>query len=169
MRAPNKIRLRLRSLFRRNRLEHELEAEFGFHLDQQIEENLVSGMPPYEARMAALRTVGGITQFLKLSNASNSAQRSHASFVRRHSGDKILFNLLIEMKTKFSLKLVFQPIAAEKRSETQTDFVGRSHLNLLDNEIDRGGEPVPGCQCLFHLFAAGAGERVDLCHAAGFG
>src|SRR5581483_1914396 len=63
MRAPNKIRLRLRSLFRRNRLEHELEAEFGFHLDQQIEENLVSGMPPYEARMAALRTVGGITKF----------------------------------------------------------------------------------------------------------
>jgi putative ABC transport system permease protein len=34
-----------------------------FHLDQQIEENLASGMTPYEARCAALRTIGGVAQF----------------------------------------------------------------------------------------------------------
>jgi putative ABC transport system permease protein len=34
-----------------------------FHLDQQIEENLASGMMPYEARCAALRTIGGMTRF----------------------------------------------------------------------------------------------------------
>jgi hypothetical protein len=54
------------------------------------------------------------TLLLKLSNASDRAQRSHARFVRRHTGDKVLFDLLIEMKAKFGLKLVFQPIAAEK-------------------------------------------------------
>lgn len=63
MRVLDKIRLRIRSLFRRDGLEHELDAEFRFHLDQQIEENLASGMPPREARMAALRTMGGVAQF----------------------------------------------------------------------------------------------------------
>src|SRR5260370_20644876 len=63
MRIVNKVRLRLRSLFRRSTLEQELEAELRFHLDQQIEENLVFGMAPHEARRAALRTIGGVTQF----------------------------------------------------------------------------------------------------------
>jgi len=62
MRAFHKIRLRLRSLFRRRGLERELEAEIRFHLDRQIEENLVSGMAPDEARRAALCAIGGITQ-----------------------------------------------------------------------------------------------------------
>ncbi len=62
MRALNKIRLRLRSLLHRDRLEHELEAELHFHLDRQIEENIASGMAPSAARGAALRTIGGITQ-----------------------------------------------------------------------------------------------------------
>src|SRR5689334_23683104 len=63
MRVLDQVRLRLRSLFRRARVERELDAELRFHLDQQIEENLVAGMPPHEARAAALRTIGGVTQF----------------------------------------------------------------------------------------------------------
>jgi putative ABC transport system permease protein len=55
--------LRLRSLFQRGAVECELDAEFRFHLDRQIEENLVSGMAPDEARGAALRAVGGLTQY----------------------------------------------------------------------------------------------------------
>ena len=62
MRAIQKVRLSLRSLFRRSRVECELEAELRFHLDQQIEENIVIGMGPAEARTAALRAIGNLTQ-----------------------------------------------------------------------------------------------------------
>ncbi|HSD25702.1 MAG TPA: permease prefix domain 1-containing protein, partial [Vicinamibacteria bacterium] len=59
----DKARLRLRSLFRRPNVDFELEAELRFHLDQLIEENISSGMPPEEARRAARRTIGGIAQW----------------------------------------------------------------------------------------------------------
>ena len=62
MRVVDKLRLRLRSLFDRASVERELDREFRFHLDQQIEENLAAGMKPEEARRAAMRTIGGITQ-----------------------------------------------------------------------------------------------------------
>lgn len=58
----NKLKLRARSLTRRGDVESELSDELRFHLDQQIEENIARGMPPEEARYAALRTVGGIAQ-----------------------------------------------------------------------------------------------------------
>jgi macrolide transport system ATP-binding/permease protein len=63
MRAADKARLRLRSLFRRQSVERELEDELRFHLDNQIEENLASGMSPGEARRTALLTIGGISQY----------------------------------------------------------------------------------------------------------
>ncbi len=63
MRILDKARLRLRSLCRRPNVEFELEAELRFHLDQLIEENISSGMPPEEARRAAQRIIGGIEQY----------------------------------------------------------------------------------------------------------
>jgi macrolide transport system ATP-binding/permease protein len=62
MRTVDKFRLRLRSLFRRRRVEHELEHELRFHLDQLIEENIAAGMGPGGARRAALRALGGVSQ-----------------------------------------------------------------------------------------------------------
>jgi macrolide transport system ATP-binding/permease protein len=63
VRALRKVRLRLRSLFHRSAVECELDAELRFHIERQIEENLVSGMAPGEACRAALRAVGGLTQY----------------------------------------------------------------------------------------------------------
>ena len=63
MRVLHKARLRLRSLFRRDRIDRELETELRFHLEQQIEENAASGMAPDEARAAALRTFGAVQRF----------------------------------------------------------------------------------------------------------
>ena len=60
MRMLDKLRLRLRSVFRRRTVERELAHELSFHLDQLTEENIATGMPPDEARMAALRSIGGI-------------------------------------------------------------------------------------------------------------
>ena len=53
-------RLRLRSLARRGRVEHELDKELRFHLDQQTEENIAAGMSPDEARRAALHMLDGV-------------------------------------------------------------------------------------------------------------
>src|SRR5581483_2030976 len=63
MRWIDKLRLRRRSLFERNRVDDELDSELRFHLDEQIEENIRGGMTPQEARVAALRAIGGISQF----------------------------------------------------------------------------------------------------------
>src|SRR5260370_4354711 len=63
MRAVDEGRLRLRSLFRRGEVERELEDEIRFHLDQLTEEDITAGVPPTEARSAALRKIGGISQF----------------------------------------------------------------------------------------------------------
>lgn len=58
----NLIRMRLRSLLRRGQAEKELERELRFHLQQAIEANRAAGMPPEEARYAALRRLGGVAQ-----------------------------------------------------------------------------------------------------------
>ena len=62
MRWADKLLLRLRSLLRRERIDHELDDELRFHLEQQIEENLAAGMSPEDARYAARRTIGGLAQ-----------------------------------------------------------------------------------------------------------
>jgi MacB-like periplasmic core domain len=53
--------LRLRALFRRDRVARELDDEIQFHLDQQIAENVASGMNRQDARHAALRAFGNPT------------------------------------------------------------------------------------------------------------
>jgi predicted permease len=52
----------IRSLFRRRREEQQLDEELQFHLERQIEQNRAAGMPPEEARYAALRLFGGVQQ-----------------------------------------------------------------------------------------------------------
>jgi predicted permease len=54
--------MRARSVFTSSRVERELEKELRFHLDQAIEEGRANGLSFDEARWAALRKLGGITQ-----------------------------------------------------------------------------------------------------------
>lgn len=54
--------LRLRSLFRRQRVEQELDEELRYHVEQLTQANLASGMDPKEARAAALRAMEGLEQ-----------------------------------------------------------------------------------------------------------
>jgi hypothetical protein len=56
----NKLRLRLRALFFKPKMEDELQAELQFHLEREIEENIIRGMTPEEARSAAIRSFGGV-------------------------------------------------------------------------------------------------------------
>jgi putative ABC transport system permease protein len=53
-------RTRLSSLFRRNRLERQLDAELQYHIDMLVEQNIKAGMPPGEARRRALSTFGAV-------------------------------------------------------------------------------------------------------------
>jgi predicted permease len=53
-----KARLRIRTLFLRNRVEQELSDELQFHLDEEISENLARGLSPVDARVAAVRRLG---------------------------------------------------------------------------------------------------------------
>src|SRR5208282_501886 len=62
MRLLNKLTLRLRSLFRSDAVNHELDDELRLHIDREIEQNIAAGMPPDEARYAALREFGGVDQ-----------------------------------------------------------------------------------------------------------
>jgi len=52
----------LRALFHKNRAEQDMDDELRFHLDQQIEQNIAQGMSADEARYAALRQFGNVSQ-----------------------------------------------------------------------------------------------------------
>jgi predicted permease len=59
-RWPYTLPLRIRSLFRRDHVERELNEELLFHIDRQIEQYVARGMTADEARTAALRAMGGL-------------------------------------------------------------------------------------------------------------
>src|SRR5271168_1279139 len=62
MRRIYKLVLRFRSLFHRGAVDREMEQELLFHIEQQTAINIAAGMPPEEARCAALRGFGGVEQ-----------------------------------------------------------------------------------------------------------
>ncbi|HWA09647.1 MAG TPA: ABC transporter permease [Opitutaceae bacterium] len=53
---------KIRTLFRRRKLDSEMAEELRAHLEQQTEHNLAAGMSPEEARAAAQRQFGGVEQ-----------------------------------------------------------------------------------------------------------
>ncbi len=75
MRWMNILPLRLRSLFRKNSAETELDEELRFHLERQIEQNITRGIPPAEARLAALREFGGVAQIQEECRESRRVHR----------------------------------------------------------------------------------------------
>ena len=58
MRLFDLLSIKLAMLFRHRAAAMQLDAELRFHLDRQIAENLAAGMPPEQARDAALRAFG---------------------------------------------------------------------------------------------------------------
>src|SRR5262249_18442049 len=56
------VPLRLRSILRGAQIDRELDEELQFHLEHKIEEGIANGLSPQEARDAALRAMGGLTQ-----------------------------------------------------------------------------------------------------------
>jgi predicted permease len=58
-----KISYALRSLFRKDDLERDMNTELRFHVEMQIQQNIERGMSPAEARFHALRDFGGVEKF----------------------------------------------------------------------------------------------------------
>jgi macrolide transport system ATP-binding/permease protein len=56
----NKLKMRLRAVFCKSRMEEELDEELRFHLEREVEANIARGMSPEAARMAATRSFGGV-------------------------------------------------------------------------------------------------------------
>ena len=56
------VPLRLRSLFRGDAVDQELDEELRFHVERLTEEYVAKGVPPGEARLAALRAMNGLDQ-----------------------------------------------------------------------------------------------------------
>jgi putative ABC transport system permease protein len=67
--------LRLRSLFRRERVEQDLNEELQFHLDQKTQEYIASGLTPDEARRKARREFGCVE--LSKENCRDARRVSH--------------------------------------------------------------------------------------------
>ena len=86
---------RIRSLFRRSRMERELDAELRFHLDMQTAEYIRQGMSPERARWAARQLFGGIervkddvrdTWLTRLAETVAQDARYSVRSLRRHQG-----------------------------------------------------------------------------------
>jgi putative ABC transport system permease protein len=63
MRWPSRLARRLRALFRRTHLEHELDDEMRFHLEMEVAANVKRGMSEGEARRVALAAFGGVERY----------------------------------------------------------------------------------------------------------
>src|SRR4051812_43792594 len=62
MRLLIALRARMRTLWRRAEADRQLDEEFAYHLERQIEENLAAGMSARAARFAALHALGSPAQ-----------------------------------------------------------------------------------------------------------
>src|SRR2546425_13009900 len=62
MRLARRFGLKFRSLFRRSRVEKDLEDELQYHIQCQIAEYIAAGLSPKKARIAAVRSMGGFEQ-----------------------------------------------------------------------------------------------------------
>src|SRR5262249_62205037 len=58
----NILRARLRALFRRESVLRDIEEELRVHVEMETETNIRRGMPPNEARAAALKSFGNLSR-----------------------------------------------------------------------------------------------------------
>ena len=64
---------RLGALFRKERLEREMDEEMRFHLEMEARAQVAAGLSPDEARYAALRGFGGVDQAKEASRRQRTA------------------------------------------------------------------------------------------------
>src|SRR5215475_14721356 len=95
----NKLRLRLRALFFKPKMEEELDEEVRFHLEREIDENITRGKTPEAARYAAIRSFGGVERVkeesrdvrgIRLLEELRQDLRYGARMLRKHPGISLI-------------------------------------------------------------------------------
>ena len=84
------IPLRLRSIFRRARVEQELDEELRLHLEQLIAQEIAAGRTPDEARMASLKAMDGIERRKEECRDMRRVQQVENFVVDFHHGLRIV-------------------------------------------------------------------------------
>src|SRR5260370_5400136 len=90
MHAIRSLLSRGASIFRKRRLEEELDAELHAHLDALTEESICRGMSPEEARFAARRDFGGVEQAKEAYREQRGLPFLEAFFLDARHGLRIL-------------------------------------------------------------------------------
>jgi MacB-like protein len=67
MKWLNILMARLCAMFRRENVLQDIDEEFGIHVEMETEANIRRGMPPDEARVAALKSFGNLSRKAELS------------------------------------------------------------------------------------------------------
>jgi len=75
MHMVTSVRMWLRALFRRDRIEREMSKEMQFHLERETELNVRRGLPFEEARRAARVAFGGVEQMKEASRDARGTAR----------------------------------------------------------------------------------------------
>src|SRR5262245_32905642 len=70
----SKLRVRLRTLLHKSKMERELDEELRNHIEQQVEQNIRLGMSPEEARYSAYKAFGGVEQAKERSRDSRGVR-----------------------------------------------------------------------------------------------
>ncbi len=144
--------LRLRSIFRRGRVERELAEEFQYHLDMKIQELISAGMPAAEARYAALRAIDGVEQRKEECRDARGIQwldefgqdLSYAlRILAKSPGFTILCVLMLALGIGANTAivsaidaLVFRPLPFRKVDRLVTVEPGSNYANFLDIRAD---------------------------------
>jgi predicted permease len=136
-----KFPLRLRSLFRKSRVEQELSNELRFHLEQLMEEKVGKGMTPEEARYAALRELGGVEQIKE-----ECRDMRRVRYIENFLEDLRYGLRMLTKNPGFTIVVLFRPLPIRRPSEvvricegkTRGEAYGRtisypSYLEYRDN------------------------------------
>jgi predicted permease len=156
---------RLAGLFRKARLDQEFDEEVRSHLEMLTEENLRQGMPPEEARYAALRSFGGVEQVKEASRdvrgprfLEDFAQdvRSVCRTLVKSPGFTVLSvaTLGVALGANAAIfglldKVVFRPLPVKSPSELVILSVpilptGAKHMLIIGGSGGKGGQRISG-------------------------
>ena len=86
----DRIKMRLRALFRREELERELDDELRFHLEREAARNQRDGMSPDDARYAALKSFGPLERSKEESRDARGVRLVHEFLQDLRYGARLL-------------------------------------------------------------------------------
>src|SRR5206468_4670179 len=131
-----KLQLRFRALFKKGKLDAEMNEEMRSHIEMQTQENLDAGMNPAEARYAALRQFGRVESIKETCREQRGVSwiehliqdiRYGLRMLRKNPGSSLLAVLILALgiggtTAVFSLadKVLLNPVPGRNRDRLVT-------------------------------------------------